>query len=54
MGIRKAGSSIKEIEDESGYSQGAIHRTLDSIHIRDEGYSLPRSSTPLKYTSRAR
>ena len=54
VGTRKAGSSIKEIEDESGYSRGAIRRTLDSIHIRDEGHSLPRSGTPLKYTSRAR
>ena len=51
VGTRKASSSIKEIEDESGYSQGAIRRTLDSIYICDEGHSLLRNSTPLKYTS---
>ena len=54
IGVHKTSSSIQEIEDELGYSQGAIRRTLESIHTRDEGYTLPRSSTPLKYTSRAR
>jgi hypothetical protein len=54
MGARKTGSSLKEIRDELGHSRGAIRRTLESIHIRDEGHTLPRSGTPLKYTSRAR
>ena len=54
MGARKTGSSLKEIKDELGYSREAVHRTLEAIHIRDKGHTLPRSSTPLKYTSRAR
>ena len=54
VGAHRAGNSPKEIEDELGYSRGAIRRTLESIHIRDEGHTLPRSGTPLKYTSRAR
>jgi DNA invertase Pin-like site-specific DNA recombinase len=53
VGARKAGSSPKEIKDELGHSRGAVRRTLESIHIRNEGYTLPRSGTPLKYTSRA-
>ena len=53
VGVRRAGNSPKEIEDELGYSRGAIRRTLESIHIRDEGYTLLYSSTPLKYISRA-
>ena len=54
VGAHKTGSSLKEIGDELGHSRGAIRRTLESIHIRDEGHTLPRSGTPLKYTSRAR
>jgi hypothetical protein len=54
VGACKVGSSPKEIEDELGHSQGAVRRTLESIHICDEGYTLPRSGTLLKYTSRAR
>jgi hypothetical protein len=49
----KTGSFLKEIGDELGYSWGAIHRTLEFIYIRDEGYTLSRSSTPLKYISQA-
>jgi hypothetical protein len=54
IGARKAGSSPKEIEGELGHSREAVRKTLESIHIRDKGYTLPRSGTPLKYTSRAR
>jgi predicted transcriptional regulator len=53
VGARKVGSSPKEIEDELGYSRRTVRRTLESIHIRDEGYTLPRSGTLLKYTSQA-
>ena len=53
VGAHRASNSPKEIKDELGYSRGAIRRTLESIHIRDEGHTLPRSGTPLKYTSRA-
>jgi hypothetical protein len=54
VGARKTGSSLKEIGNELGHSREAIRRTLEFIYIRDEGYTLPRSGTPLKYTSRAR
>ena len=54
VGARKTGTSPKEIEDELGHSRGAVRRTLESTYIRDEGHTLPRSGTPLKYTSRAR
>jgi len=54
VGVHKTGTAPKEIEDELGYSWGAVSRTLESIYIRDKGYTLPRSGTPLKYTSRAR
>jgi hypothetical protein len=54
VGARKVGSSPKEIKDELGHSREAVRRTLESIYIRDKGYTLPRSGTPLKYTSRAR
>ena len=49
----KAGSSLKEIEDNLGYSRGAIHRTLESIYIRDKDYTLSHNNTLLKYTSQA-
>jgi hypothetical protein len=54
VGVCKVGSSPKEIKDELGHSREAIRRTLESIHIRDKGHTLPRSGTPLKYTSQAR
>ena len=54
MGLRKAGKAPKEIEDELGLSRGAVRRTLESIQVRDEGYTLPRSGTPKKYISRSR
>jgi hypothetical protein len=53
VGARKVGSSSKEIKDELGHSQRAVRKTLEFIYIRDKGYTLPRSGTPLKYTSQA-
>jgi hypothetical protein len=53
VSARKTGSSLKEIRDELGHLREVIRRTLESIYIRDEGYTLPRSGTSLKYTSRA-
>jgi hypothetical protein len=54
VGLRKAGYTPKAIEDELRLSRGAVRRTLESVHTRDNSYTLPRSGTPKKYTSRAR
>ena len=53
ISARKAGSSLKEIEDELGHSRKAIRKTLESIDVRDEGYTLLYSDILLKYISRA-
>jgi len=54
VGARKSGKAPKEIEDEFKLSRGAVRRTLESIQLREDGKSKPRSGAPLKYTSRAR
>jgi hypothetical protein len=47
IGAHKAGSSLKEIEDELDHSREAVRKTLESIYIRDEGHTLSRNGTLL-------
>lgn len=54
IGARNSGKSPKEIEDDFKLSWGAVRRTLESIQLRKDGESKPRTGAPLKYSSRAR
>lgn len=54
VGQRKAGMTPREIEVDLGLSRGVVRHTLESIQVRDEGYTRPRSGTPMKYDSRSR
>jgi hypothetical protein len=54
VGQRLAGKSPHQIEVDLELSRGVVRRTLDSIQLRDEGHSLPRSGPKLKYDSRSR
>jgi transposase len=54
VGLRKAGYTPKEIKDELRLLRGVVRRTLELVHTRDNGLTLPRSGTPKKYTNQAR
>ena len=54
VGLYKGGKSPREIEVKLGLSRKAVRYTLDQIIHRDEGKTLLRCGTPVKFDSRSR
>lgn len=53
-GMRMAGATPTQIQEETGHSRSAVRHTIDKMAVRKEGKTLPRSGVPEKYDSRER